>query len=209
MLSSVTPLEIALITPAVALVGVALGIVGNGYLDRLRDRRTAKRERDQAIAELLTATVNLTTGAQAVRVAYHKQTRRRHFIRVSAVLMAAIGSAMRRGETLSSDLLQWNRLSPAFDRILAEDRQLVEGQRTAALDVATVLGPRMTRFYAAVAVLTLGEDKEIADAVRNLANSVGAFVEVIAARQRKYDSARDRVGKALREFRRVADRRPR
>jgi hypothetical protein len=108
MLSSVTPLEIALIAPAAALVGVALGIVGNGYLERLRDRRTVKRERDQAIAELLTATVDLITGAQAVRAAYQKQTRRRHFIRVSAVLVSAVGSAMRSGETLSSDLLKWD-----------------------------------------------------------------------------------------------------
>ena len=68
MLSPVTPLEIALIVPVAALVGVALGIVGNGYLERLRDRRRAKRDRDQAIADLLTATVDLITGAQAVRV---------------------------------------------------------------------------------------------------------------------------------------------
>jgi hypothetical protein len=106
MLSSVTPLELALISPAAALVGVALGIAGNGYLDRLRDRRAAKRERDKAIAELLTATVDLITGVQAVRAAYQQQTRWRHFIRVAAVLVSAIGSTMTSGEILSSDLLK-------------------------------------------------------------------------------------------------------
>jgi hypothetical protein len=67
---NVTGLELALIPAGAALVGVALGTAGNAYLDRLRDRRTAKRERDQAIAELLAATVDLTTGIQAVRAAY-------------------------------------------------------------------------------------------------------------------------------------------
>jgi hypothetical protein len=205
----VTPLEIALIAPVAALVGVALGIVGNGYLERLRDRRRAKRTRDQAIADLLTATVDLITGAQAVRAAYQKQTRRRHYIRVAAVLVSAVGSTMKSGETLSSDLLKWDRASPAFERILAEDQHLDDRQRTVALDVATVLGPRMTRFYAAVAALTLGEDKKIADAARNLADAVGAFVEVIAARQGKYAAAHDRVLKALRAFRTVADQRRR
>lgn len=204
-----TPLEIALIAPVAALVGVALGIVGNGYLERLRDRRRVKRHRDQAIADLLTATVDLITGAQAVRAAYQKQTRRRHYVRVAAVLVSAIGSTMRSGETLSSDLLKWDRVSPAFERILAEDQHLDDRQRTVALDVATVLGPRMTRFYAAVAVLTLSEDKKITDAARNLANAVGAFVEVIAARQGKYAAAHNRVLKALRTFRTVADQRRR
>lgn len=49
------------------------GIAGSGYLDRLRDQRAAKRERDRAIAELLTATVELITGVQAARAACQQQ----------------------------------------------------------------------------------------------------------------------------------------
>jgi hypothetical protein len=100
-------------------------------------------------------------------------------------------------------------VSPAFERVLAEDRQLDDSQRTTALDVATVVGPRTTRFYAAVAVLTLGEDKKIADAVRDLADTVGVFMEVIAAKEKKYAPARERAGKALATFRTVADQRRR
>lgn len=51
------------------MVGVALGIVGNAYLDRQRDRHEARHKRDQAIAELLTATIDLVASVQAVRAA--------------------------------------------------------------------------------------------------------------------------------------------
>jgi len=205
----VTSLEIALVAPVAALAGVALGIGGNARLDRLRERRAARRTQDQAIAELLTATVDLITGIQAVRAAYMQQTRWRHYIRGAATLIAAVGSTMTSGETFSSDLLTWGRASPAFERILAADSELDARQRTTAMDLAAVVAPRLTRFYAAAAVLTLGNDKKIADAVRDLSNEVGKLLDVIAAKERKYAPARERVGKALEAFRAIVDRRPR
>lgn len=192
-----------------ALAGVALGIGGNAHLERLGERRAARRGQDQALAELLTATVDLLTGVQAVRAAYQQQTRWRHYIRTAATLVAAVGSTMRSGETLSSELLTWDRASPAFERILAADSALDDRQRTIALDLATIVGPRLTRFFAAVAVLTLGEDKKIADAARDLTDEVGKLLDVIAAKEKKYAPARERVGKALEAFRAIADQRPR
>jgi hypothetical protein len=55
-----------------AQVGVAVGIAGNGYLDHLRERQAAKRERDRVMVELLTATANLMTGVPTVRGAYQQ-----------------------------------------------------------------------------------------------------------------------------------------
>ena len=55
-----------------AQLGVAVGIAGNGYLDHLRERQAAKRERDRVIVELLTATANLMTGVPTVRGAYQQ-----------------------------------------------------------------------------------------------------------------------------------------
>ena len=136
---NVTGLELALIPAGAALAGVALGIVGNAYLDRQRDRREARRERDQAIADLLTATVDLVSGVQAVRAAYQQQTTWRHYIRISGTILAAVGSVMTSGEKLSSEMLRdWRRLSPGLDRLLAADRELDDKQRTIALDVATI-----------------------------------------------------------------------
>jgi hypothetical protein len=209
--TNVTGLELAIIPAGAALVGVALGTVGNAYLDRRRDRRTARRERDQATAELLTATVDLITGVQAVRTAYHKQHATfRHYIRVGAGMLAALGSTMTgAGKFDWRGLLDWHTARPALDRLLAIDRELDDRQRTVALDLATMLTPRTARFYAAVAVLTLGPDIKIADAVRDLTPAVGALLEVIAAEEKKYARARARAEKALGSFRAVADQRRR
>jgi hypothetical protein len=52
--------------------------------------------------------------------------------------------------------------------------------------LATMVTPRTARFYAAVAVLTLGPDIKIANTVRDLTPAVGALLEVIAAEEKKY-----------------------
>lgn len=200
----VTPLEIALITPAEALVGVVLGAFGTAYRDRVLRRRAARREQRQAVAELLTATVDLITGAQAVRSAY-QQRRLDDWVRKAAVIVSAIGKTLDKGEGLTLDLLQWSRVAPGFERVLSELGHRDDKQRAIALDMATVVIPRTTRFYAAVATLTLGDDQEITAAVRKLSAAVGAFLESIGAKDRKYASARDRVGEALGNFRTVAD----
>jgi hypothetical protein len=207
---NVTGLELALIPAGAALVGVALGIAGNAYVDQRRDRREVTRQRDQAIAELLTATIDLVTGVQAVRAAYQQQGAWRHYVRMGATVLAAVGSAMTGREELTWDMLaDWSNLAPGLNRLLAADRELDDKQRTIALDLATVVAPRTVRFYAAVAVLTLGSDKKIADAVRELTPAVGSLLEVIAAKEKKYAQARAHADKALAKFRTIADQRRR
>ena len=210
-MTNVTGLELAIIPAGAALVGVVLGTFGNAYLDRRRERRTACRERDQAIAELLTATVDLITGVQAVRAAYHQQHATfRHYIRVSAGVLVALGLTMTgAGKFDWRGLLDWHTARPALDRLLTMDRELDDRKRTVALDLATIVAPRTARFYAAVAVLTLGPDIKIANAVRDLTPAVGALLEVIAAEEKKYAQARAGAEKALAAFRTVADQRQR
>jgi len=214
---NITGLELALIPAGSALAGVALGIAGQGWLDTRRDRRAAVRERDQAIAELLTATVDIVQGVQAVRGAYQARPWWRHHVLAAGTVLSALGNALpgkpgtpylqKRSDW--SLLLDWRIAGPAIDRLLAADRQLDETQRRVALDLNTVLLPRTARFYAAVSVLTLGPDEELADAVRKLTPAVAALLDVITAKQRKYDRTRYRAEKALRKFRAEADKRRR
>lgn len=196
-----TPAELSLIAPAAALLGVALGTVGTAHLDRSRDRRAAEHARDQAVTEVQTATVDLLTGVQAIRSAYQQQTRWRHYLQVAVLATASIGSVLASGETLSWRILDLHRMSPSLERLLAEDRALDDKQRTIALDVATMVGPRVTRFYEAAGSLTLGNDDEIADAVRALIRAVGSLVEVIGGKEKKYTAASQHVGGALGSFR--------
>jgi hypothetical protein len=199
----ITPAELSLIAPAAALLGVALGTAGTAYLDRSRDRQTAEHARDQAVTELQTATVDLLTGVQAIRSAYKQQTPWRHYLQVAVLATASIGSVLASGETLSWKILDLHRMSPSLDRLLAEDRALDDRQRTIVLDVATMVGPRVARFYEAAGSLTLGNDDKIADAVRVLIRAVGALMEVISGKEKKYTAASQQVGDALGSFREV------
>jgi len=51
-----------------------------------------------------------------------------------------------------------------------------------ALDAATILGPKLNRYLATSALLTLGEDKVIANAVRDLTPKVTALPESFSGR---------------------------
>jgi hypothetical protein len=198
-----TSAELSLISPAAALVGVTLGIAGTAYFDRSRARRVATEAHERAITEVQTATVDLLSGVQAIRGAYQQQTRWRHYIQVAVLAMASIGSMMASGETLSWKLLDPQRMSPSLERLLAEDRVLDDRQRTTALDISTIVGPRVTRFYEAAGALTLGKDDTIADATRVLIRAVGALMEVMGGKETKYVAARERVSEALGSFREV------
>ncbi len=209
-MASASNLDIALITAGAALAGVVIGQFGTYVIERLRERRAARNARDQAIAELLTAVVDLVTSVQTVRAAYQGQGRWREYTRRAAVILAAVGSEFGSPKGLTVDqVLDWGRLAPVFDRLLGEIRDMDDRQRLVALDLATLLLPRTQRFYSAVAALTLGKDKKIADAVRRLAPDIAGLLEVIAGRQRTYERARRRAEHALGEFRAAVDRRGR
>ena len=198
----------ALIGAGGAVLGGVLVFFGVQWQARWQARREERRARDQAIAELLAAAVDLITGVQAIRAAYERRTSWRVRLRVIAAVFAAFGTAFGGEESLTLDtVLNWRKEGPMLDRILAVDRELNEDQRIIALDLTTVLLPRTNRFYAAVAVLTLGPDKAIARATRELAPVVAEFTEMIAAKRRKYSRARSRAEKALAKFRSVADQR--
>ncbi len=158
-----TPLELTLIPVGAALAGVALGLAGNWFLQWRKDRSDEKRQRDSAIAELLTATVDLVAGVQAIRAAYLGQSPWRTRARNGAVIISAVGSVLpgERGSAMPqtrqewSAVLDWRAVGSFTDRILAALREMDESQRTTALDLAAVVLPRTVRFYAAVSVLTL------------------------------------------------------
>jgi hypothetical protein len=205
---AVSQTEPALIGAGAALVGVIIAFADNAWLDRARDRRAGKRARDAAIGELLAATADLMSGISTVRAAYAHQRPWRHYLRTSAVTFAALCSMFAAaGEVSWSALTDWRQPPQLLDRLLAEDLRLDERQRTIALDLGTVLVPRTIRFYAAVAVLTLGPDEKITNAVRSLTPAVGALLEAVAARDRRYELARRRTERALGEFRGAADQR--
>lgn len=196
----------ALIAAGAAVVGFVVALAGNLVIERRRDRRMAERQRDRAIAELLAAVVDLVTGIQAVRAAYQGQSGWRDTTRRAATLLAAFGAEYGSPKGLPLvELLDWRRLGRFLSSLLDALNRMDDKQRLVATDLATILLPRTNRFYSAVAVLTLGPDKQIAGAVRKMTPAVGALMEVISAKPGKYERARRRAERALADFRSTAD----
>jgi hypothetical protein len=90
-------------------------------------------------------------------------------------------------------------------RGLTQDRD-TEARVTVG-DYAAMVIPQTTRFFAALTAVTMGPDKKIADAARQLGAAGGALLETAAARKRKHERARGRFERDLGKFRAAVDRR--
>lgn len=196
----------ALVGAAVTLAVFAAGLGGNLWIERRRERREVTRRREAAARELATATVDLLTGVQTIRSAYEGRSGWRYRARVAATVYAALTAAFAAaGEVSWAVLRELQHAGPLLNRLLAADQELDEAQRTTALDMATVLGPRVARFYAAVTALTLDSDDKLSVETRRLVRAVSGVLDVIVARKRQYMRARTAAEQALGDFQAAAD----
>jgi hypothetical protein len=206
---AVSSLELALVSAGAALAGVVLGGLGNAWRDRIAEYRTRMRERDRAIAELLTAVADLMSGIQVVRATYDR-SRARGWVRRVGQLWTAVSVSFADEDKITREtLLDWRKRAPMVGQLLAIDQGLLDQQRAIVMDVSTVLLSPTSRFYGAITVLTLGPDEKIAAAVRELTPAVTGLLGVIGASDGKYARARSRAEAEFARFRDVADQRRR
>lgn len=199
---TVTNLELALIPALSALGGVALGIGGNAWLDRIRDHRAVRQQRDRAMAELLAATDDLMSNVHTARGIYGRRSSDRRLV---GTLLAVAGTALAGEEgRISRPFLSWCMAIPLLEGLPAVWRGEVDHQRTVALSLVGMVQTRATRFYAAAAALTPDREDELAAAVRDLTAAVTRLLDAIADRDRNYAMARSRAQKAFGRFRQIA-----
>ena len=67
--------------------------------------------------------------------------------------------------------------------------------------------PKLNRYFAVVALLTLGEDKQVTDAVRQLTPKVTALAEEAGTKKRDFERLSTEMQEALVQFREAAHRR--
>jgi hypothetical protein len=206
----VTDAEATVVGGALALAGVAMTLVYTAWRDRRKDQADEGRVRDQAVAELLTATADLMSGIQALRAGYDR-SRWRYRIRTVARVWSALSAAFadERGFMTWATLGEISRRSAFIDRLLVVDDGLTEQQRVIASDIAGTMLPRTSRFFAAVAVLTLGRDEDLAEAVRTMTPAVTTLLEATGTKDRRYGRARADAEEALGQFRAFVDTRRR
>ncbi len=197
-------LSIALITGGFTLGAVALTFTGTAVTDRLRSRRAARDAQDAAITELLAASADLVQAAAAIRIGWAHRTGWRQRLLIGAAVLPDF-QPVRSWKDFTDHAIQRALLRTVTDLAREQDA----AARALALDYAAVVIPRTNRFFAAAVTLTLGPDKQLADAARKLAAAGGQMMEAAGARPRKLARARGRFEKELGAFRTVADRRRR
>lgn len=140
-----------------------------------------------------------------IQAAYERRPGWRWRIRLVATVFAAVCSALAdAGEVSLGALLDWRHAGGLIDKLLGEDRQLDEAQRTAALDIGGVLTARTARSYSALAAITIGA-RWPTDAANRLGEAVGVLPEAVGGKQRRYQQARTAAQRVLSDFRRAAD----
>jgi hypothetical protein len=200
-------------TLAAAFLGAIVAYIGSARQQRKQAERDAQVRREQAahdarmrleatLAELLAAALDVLIGIRAIREAHERRTTRRYYVRVLAVLLHTLPRP-----TTWRDLIDYPVIRSALGAALELDRENTEAQRMVAIDTANVVAPKLNRYFAVVALLTLGEDKQVADAVRQLTPKVTTLAEQAGTKKRDFERLSTEMQKALEHFRDVADKR--
>jgi hypothetical protein len=189
-------------TVGAAILGVIIGFIGTAFLQARQAKADARVRQENALAELLAAAQDLVIGVRAIRQAHARRTRPRYYLRIAAMIMRdyPVPSTWR-------DLADPSRLRPLLATALEADRYQLDESRMIALDLATVVAAKVNRYLAVAALLTLGQDKEIAGAVRKLTPKVTGLTEALGDRSGKFERLSSELQEGLEEFRDFADKR--
>lgn len=200
-------------TVGAAFLGAIVAYIGAARQQRKQGERDAEIRREEAahdarirleagFAELLAAAQDVLIGVRTIREAHERRTRFRYYVRVLGGVWHAIPRL-----TTWRDLIEYPTLRAALGAALEVEREVTDAQRMVAIDTANVVAPKLNRYFAVVALLTLGEDKQIADAVRQVTPKVTALAEGAGAKKRDFERLSTDLQKALEDFRAVADKR--
>lgn len=202
MLGVVTDPELSLITGGFTIAAVLVTFGGSYLLERARSRRDARQARDSAIADLLTASVELVLAVNTIRAAYQHRTNTRARLIIAAALLRDLPN-LSSWKDFADRGVQKTILRTTIGLARDQDTE----SRTIVLDFAGMITPQTSRFFAAVTAVTMQADAAIADAARQLGAAGGALLEAAGARKHKHDRARSRFGRELGKFRVVVDQR--
>ncbi len=198
-------------TLAAAFLGAIVAYIGSARQQRKQTERDVQARREQAahdarvrleaaFAELLAAAQDVLIGVRAFREAHERRTKPRYYLRILAVLWHAIPSL-----TTWHDLIDYPALRSALGALLELERETTESQRMVAIDVANVVTPKLNRYFAVAALLTLGENTKVAEAARQLTPKVTALAEGVGTKKHDFERLSTEIQQALEHLRRIAD----
>jgi hypothetical protein len=213
-------------TVGAALLGVIITFIGTSYQQRAQAAREARARQDAALAELLAAAEDLVLSVRAIWFTYADRPAVLRW-RINGVIWRATCLMYRtdppelpttwRGWMPQNPLKNWRMLARMLARqatdvnligaALDMHQEIMDLRRMVTLDMATVLSPKLTRYSAVAALLTLGEDKEIADSVRKLTSKITGVPPFFGTPREEFMRLASEAQQALDEFRAEVDKR--
>lgn len=188
---------------AATLGAVIITFLGTSWLQHLQSGRETRHELEAGIAELLAAAQDVLAGARALRQAHQSRTKYKYYLRVAASSWHAVPGPLKTWR----ELVGYPVLSSVLGAFLGLDREGTEAERMIALDAASLLGPKINRYFAALALLTLGQDAEIKAATRQLTSKLAALTEDITVGKPQFERLCAALEEAMGDFRDAADQR--
>lgn len=218
---------IASSTIVAALLGVIVTFIGTSHQQRAQAAREARTRQDAALAELLAAAQDFILSARAIWITYADRNVKWMMFRWMATFHRAYILMGRADPTKlppplppfgwrwfkpQNPLPVWRLMARQFSDVniigalLDIDHQMKDYQRKMMLDMATILNPKLTRYFAVAALLTFGEDKEIANSVRNLTSKITAVPLLANTSREEVERVSSEALEALDELRAEANR---
>lgn len=203
-MSGLTPLQAALIPSITGLAGVVIGTGTNTLMGARQGRRQQASERSRAVAEVLTATMDLVQGATVLHNNYIPQAQGRNALRVAAISFAGLSESARLSSTgTMREALDLRNSGPLLQRLATLMADQSAERRQVSLDLVTILLPRTTRFYAAIASPAVRPVAAFEASLDDLLRAVDEFMSSLDKKP-KMDAAAERINQALRDFREAA-----
>jgi hypothetical protein len=198
-------------TLGAAILGGVLAYIAAAHQQRKQAERDAEGRREQyrradrmrlehGVAEILAAAQDILLGVQTLRQALARRTTLKYYLRIAAMLLRDSPVPEKWG-----DLADPAKLRPLLATALEADRYQLDESRMIAMDAASMLGPKLNRYFAVVALLTLGQDQQISVAICELTPKVVAMTQSFGARKRETVRLASELQTAMERFREVAD----
>lgn len=189
-------------TVGAAFLGAIVAYIGSALQQRRQDERAARIRIERGVAESLSAALDILMGVRAMREAHSMRTKPRYYLNIAGVLLTAMPELASL-----NDLTEYETIRSLVRSALDLLHERSESSRVVALDLASVVVPKLSAFFTVAAMLTLGEDRKIAEGVRDLTPKVTAVVEGAGARKREFERLTNEMQKAMEDFRKIADQR--
>lgn len=214
-------------TIVAALLGVIVTFFGTSYQQRAAAVREERARQDAALAELLAAAQDVVFSVRAMWAAYADSRLKWFMFRTVGILWRAkwltnppkVPTTWRDVFGFQNPLKSWRMVArqvteqvtdvDMIEAALKVDQEWQDYKRNTTHDLTMILSPKLSRYFAVATLLTLGEDREIADSVVKLTSKITHMPAIGFTSWLEFQRLASEADQALEEFKAEVDKRAR